>query len=829
MMYAFNKRHSDLRSGIGKASSASPTSFVHLLYKMSKKKKNAGIQNPKTNLPKTNSATRKNIVRLGAAGIVTLLALYFLKMLFNPSPRTTNIAASERNAFPRPRIISKAIEPSFGDFLGAEACAECHREQYDLWRSSTHRKAGGASTLKNVIGQFDGKPRRFKDAVVTPSIKDQKYIFTVEQEGFDKKDFQVAAVIGGGHMEGGGSQTYFAEFPDGTRRFLPFDFIRKENVWFGETKGKRGWVPINENLSITDLSEWPPSRILGAEPSFNNCQQCHGSQILTAFNATAKKYETKYKSLSINCESCHGPGKRHVELAKSGKMEEAQDIGMQALATLTKDESLGVCFRCHSLKDVIANGYLPGKNLQEYYALKFPLLGENPYHADGRTRAFAYQEGHLYSDCYLNGAMTCVDCHDPHAQNYRDVNGVKLSGRFDNGQCTGCHASKALSAERHSHHKKDSAGNLCTSCHTPYLQHQAMGKQLRFARADHTIPIPRPEFDAKLGIENACQQCHAEKTTAWLQNKTIEWYGEIKPHKKIVTGLLQAQNTKARKAVAALVLDDSTNHVMAQIAGLCHFIENYLRPNMPDLEPDIVEKLKRFAKANDLDLKALALMSLHFSCDQVGAVHAFLLEQLQNLGDAEALIRSRWAMALGYLATRYRDQNAATNALTTYRKALEIKPDDAGTLLNLGMTYSNAGDLESAIVCYQQASNLAPEAAMIFVNWGIALRRKNDAAGAIEKYQKALAINPHLALPHFNLGNVYYEREDFAQAIAAYEKAVALDPGLATAHFFLARAFIKSNQPQSAALALRAGLQYDSGNTNARETLQQLEAFLSKR
>ncbi|MDZ7368752.1 MAG: tetratricopeptide repeat protein [candidate division KSB1 bacterium] len=768
------------------------------------------------------------MIWLSVAGAATLLAFYFLKTPFNFFPKAKSIASNDRQPFPPLRSVAKAPDPTFDDFLGAEACADCHQEQYDLWKNSTHGRAGGAPALRNVIGVFDGQPRRFKDAVVTPTLKNQKYLFTVEQEGFPQKIFQVDAVIGGGFMEGGGSQTYFSRFPDGTLRFLPFDFIRKEKVWFGETKGNRGWVPISEALSITDLSEWPPSRILGAEPNFNNCQECHGSQIQTVYDARAKKYVTKFKSLSINCESCHGPGKRHVELAKSGKIEDATDIGMQSLAALGKDESLEVCFRCHTLKDAIANGYLPGRDLQEYYALKFPILGENPYHPDGRTRAFAYQEGHLFSDCYLNGSMTCVDCHDPHAQNYRDLNGVKLHGRFDNGQCTGCHASKALSPERHSHHKKDSPANLCTSCHMPFLQHPAMGTRLRFARADHTIPIPRPEFDAKLGIENACAKCHAEKATAWLQAKTVEWYGEIKPHKEIVMGLMQAPNLKDRRAVAALVLEDSTTHVMAQVAGLCYFTESFLRPHMRDLEAEAVEKLKRLAAANDLDLKALALMSLHLAQDHIPAVRAFLLEQLQALGDHELLIRRRWSMALAFLATRYRDRGETVTAVATYRKALEVKPDDAATLLNLGITYSNAGDLANAITCYQQAARLAPENAMIWVNWGIALRRQGNAPAAIETYRRAIDINPHLALAHFNLGNVYYERDDYANAIPAYEKAVELDPSLATAHFFLARAYIKTKEIQPAARAIKAGLQYDQQNNEARKMLAELETYLAK-
>lgn len=82
--------------------------------------------------------------------------------------------------------------------------------------------------------------------------------------------------------------------------------------------------------------------------------------------------------------------------------------------------------------------------------------------------------------------------------------------------------------------------------------------------------------------------------------------------------------------------------------------------------------------------------------------------------------------------------------------------------------------------------------------------------------RNAIAGNPDLALPHFNLGRVYYEREDFAPAIPAYEKAVERDPSLAAGHFALARTY-KPNQPQPAARALRAELQYDSGNANTRE------------
>ena len=58
----------------------------------------------------------------------------------------------------------------------------------------------------------------------------------------------------------------------------------------------------------------------------------------------------------------------------------------------------------------------------------------------------------------------------------------------------------------------------------PFLQHRGVGTHVHFARSDHSIPIPRPGFDQKLGLENACQKCHAEKDFAWQESKVREWF-----------------------------------------------------------------------------------------------------------------------------------------------------------------------------------------------------------------------------------------------------------------------------------------------------------------
>jgi len=116
-----------------------------------------------------------------------------------------------------------------------------------------------------VIADFDGTPIRFADAVVIPATKNGVYTFTVRQPGQPDRVFRVDGVIGGGHMVGGGTQGFISRFPDGTLRFLPFDFIRKEGVWFCNTNSRSntGYAKITTSMRLSACGDWPPVRVLG--------------------------------------------------------------------------------------------------------------------------------------------------------------------------------------------------------------------------------------------------------------------------------------------------------------------------------------------------------------------------------------------------------------------------------------------------------------------------------------------------------------------------------------------------------------------------------------
>jgi hypothetical protein len=602
--------------------------------------------------------------------------------------------------------------PVFDDFTGSEACEECHEVQYDAWLGSTHGRAGGSPSPDVVIAPFDGRPMRFFDAVVTPSItEDDDYIFTIEQGRNEPIVIEVSGVIGGGHMVGGGTQGFVAEFEDGTVRFLPFDFIRHEALWFCNTRGMDYWVPITESLRLSDCMDWPPNRILGTERRNDTCQECHGSQILLTYDPEEDRYNTQILSLGINCESCHGPGRRHVELADAELLDVySADLGVDVLSGLDKDGSLNVCFRCHALKSVVASGYLPGKPLGSHYSLKSWLVGDSPFHPDGRIRTFAYQQNHVYSDCYLNGSMTCVDCHDPHSQDYRDIWGRTLADRFADEQCTDCHPSKAEQPELHTFHEPGTEGSLCIDCHMPYLQHPGLGNQLKFARSDHTIPIPRPGTDDRMGIVNACAQalCHADSTIQALERITNEWYGELKPRKSIIEGVARIDELTNRETAADYLLDPTVEHPIAQVTALGRFVKSFLEPDMRSVEPAIVESLKGLAQNQDVDVRSVALAALHLARGNDAQVRAFLADELIALGNEDHAVRARWVTAMQVFGDWMLEQRDYQRAIVLYRKALEVLPDHPGVSHSIAWTYNALGDFRSAVEYYERSLAAAP-------------------------------------------------------------------------------------------------------------------------
>lgn len=717
------------------------------------------------------------------------------------------------------------LAPALGEFARAAMCQSCHAAQFTAWRSSTHGTAGGVPRSganvaggTRVIAPFDGTPLRFRDARVIPRQQRGVYAFVVQRPGERDTVLTVDAVIGGGHMVGGGTQGFVTAWSDGTLRFLPFDWSRQSRTWFCNTgtRTNKGWVPITASMRLADCGDWPPSRVLGDEPRFSNCQSCHGSQIDIAFDTATSRWVTQTNGLSINCESCHGPAARHVRLMRAGPSR-SSDIGLVSLATLDKDQSVMRCMSCHALKNRLVSGWRPGADLREFYAIRLSQLGDHPLTADGRTRTFAYQEGHLASDCYRNGGMTCTSCHDPHSQHYRTVDGQSIPGRTDARQCTACHASKAVNIPAHTKHRAGSAGSQCVACHMVYQQQHELGRAIRYARSDHSIAIPRPTLDSTLGMTSACRTCHAAIGDTQHRTQVAKWWGDLKPHETAVAGVFAANLITDIGEATPLLLRPQSRNATAQVAGQSQWLERFGRSNMTVVPPSLEERLRAMSGVADQDVRALALAILHYVRGSEPATRRFLQQQLDSMRgtpNADAL-RRRWAMVLGGVGDAAREANQSAEAVTAYRKALAVMPADPALLVNLGLALASAGDLAAAVKAYQQALSVDARQPMAEINLGLALERSSNSAGATDAFRRGIALDPTWSLGYLNLGTSLLREGKSAQAIPWFERALARDPGLAIGHFHLSLALLKEGKLSQSYTAVLRSLALDTANAEA--------------
>ena len=128
------------------------------------------------------------------------------------------------DSFSLPNFDIKKNTVAYSDFIGSNDCKQCHVNIYNEWKTSTHAQAGGVPTSDRVIAPFSGKPIELADAVIYPEKINDTFQFRIKHNSSsDQEIIHIEAVIGKGLLYGGGTQTFFGKYSDGTYRFLPFD------------------------------------------------------------------------------------------------------------------------------------------------------------------------------------------------------------------------------------------------------------------------------------------------------------------------------------------------------------------------------------------------------------------------------------------------------------------------------------------------------------------------------------------------------------------------------------------------------------------------------
>ena len=189
---------------------------------------------------------------------------------------------------------------------------------------------------------------------------------------------------------------------------------------------------------------------------------------------------------------------------------------------------------------------------------------------------------------------------------------------------------------------------------------------------------------------------------------------------------------------------------------------------------------------------------------------------------------SQQAITENNLGAALQDLGRLEEAVTHYRRALELAPGYAPALNNLGTALRATGRPEEAVETYDSAitRGAGESNASLYLNRGNALMEQGRTVEAVASFRQALAVDPQSAHARQALANSLYdvgteaiESGAFAPAEAALREAVALRPS-AEAHNNLGIALASQGRLAEAVSAWEAALRINPSFPDARRNLE---------
>jgi predicted O-linked N-acetylglucosamine transferase (SPINDLY family) len=146
-----------------------------------------------------------------------------------------------------------------------------------------------------------------------------------------------------------------------------------------------------------------------------------------------------------------------------------------------------------------------------------------------------------------------------------------------------------------------------------------------------------------------------------------------------------------------------------------------------------------------------------------------------------------------------RDLGRHVSALTSYERALAIKPDYVDAHYNRAVVLQDLRRFEDAIAGYDQTLAFKPAHVRAHNNRGAALQELGRCEAAVASYDQAIVLKPDYAAAHNNRGTALAKLQRFEQALASYERALTLQPNFADAHNNRGAALRELNRLEEAA------------------------------
>jgi hypothetical protein len=329
--------------------------------------------------------------------------------------------------------------------VGDRVCQECH-----LIEAGRHRRSGHARTLRpaaetELARWLDGRgvadPER-PGVDWTYRLRDGRFTADRAEAGRVERAVLEFALGSGRHATTFVTLTPSASGSPGSREHRLTYFARDRALGLTPGQEASGGAP-GLNPMGTDRD---PGQTL----------HCFGCHVTTVSAQGPRVLDSAAMRPGIGCERCHGPGGAHAEAARRG----AENLSMPFGKVWTADGQMQLCGDCHRHPSQAP----PGE-----------IRADNP-------RIARFQPvGLMQSACYSrsDGALSCVNCHDPHAPASTDRASYEAA-------CLACHKPGGNPV------CPTSPRRGCIDCHMPALD---TGQGILFT--DHWIRVRKGESGGK--------------------------------------------------------------------------------------------------------------------------------------------------------------------------------------------------------------------------------------------------------------------------------------------------------------------------------------------
>ncbi|HGY55530.1 MAG TPA: tetratricopeptide repeat protein [Caldithrix abyssi] len=113
----------------------------------------------------------------------------------------------------------------------------------------------------------------------------------------------------------------------------------------------------------------------------------------------------------------------------------------------------------------------------------------------------------------------------------------------------------------------------------------------------------------------------------------------------------------------------------------------------------------------------------------------------------------------------------------TTAESEEMRLAEAENYVSDGISYFQAGDDSMAILSWRKALEIIPEDAEVHNFLGIALHRNGDVEAALDEFKKAVSLKPDYYQAQNNMGYMLFLLNRYNAALAAFNRALGGNPG----------------------------------------------------